>query len=62
MPKKNGVSKTFSFDKDIVTMLNSMCEAERRTQTNLIELLIAERYSSMRRDVVLNGREENGKA
>lgn len=60
MPKKNGVSKTFSFDKDVIMMLDNMCKAERRTQTNLIELLIVEKYANMRKDVADNG--EDGKA
>lgn len=59
MPKKNGITKTFSFDKDVVHMLDSMCKTERRTQTNLIELMIVERYSNLSKGVNENGTPKN---
>ena len=52
MPKKDGVTKTFSFDKAVVEMLDKLCAKERRTQTNLIEILIIEKYN---REVNCNG-------
>lgn len=56
MPKKNGVMKTFSFDKDVISMLNDMCKVEHRTQTNLIELLIIERHAKQKtEEAVANG-------
>lgn len=44
VPKKNGITKTYSFDKKTVDMMNEMCKSEHRTQTNFIEMLIIEKY------------------
>lgn len=44
MPKKNGITKTFSFDAEVVQKLNDLCKVEHRTQTNLLESLILEKY------------------
>lgn len=57
MPKKNGITKTFSFDKDVVSMLDDMCKSERRTQTNLIEMLIVEKYKG----IMNNGNRQTAK-
>ena len=60
LPKKNGVTKTFSFDRDIVDMLDCMCKQERRTQTNLIELMVIERHNKLKnRGDISNGKTEN---
>lgn len=61
MPKKNGVSKTFSFDKEVVAMLDDLCKAERRTQTNLIETLIVERMSKMESEEMAYGKKRKTK-
>lgn len=44
MPKKNGVSKTYSFGEDTISKMNYLCLAERRTQTNLIERLVDDAF------------------
>lgn len=59
MPKKDGVTKTYSFSRNTIAMLEEMCKYEHRTQTNLIELLILKGYSDMSRDrerEMLNGK------
>lgn len=61
MPKKNGITKTFSFDRDVVAMLDDVCKAEHRTQTNLIELLIMERYSVAKERVIANGKKKESR-
>ncbi len=45
MPKKDGIMKTYSFDKSILDKMNILCENQRRTQTNLIEYLIEKEYN-----------------
>lgn len=44
MPKKNGIIKTYSFSNDIIEKMDILCKEERRTQTSLLEYLIAEYY------------------
>lgn len=44
MPKKNGISKTYSFDRSIIEMMEKLCKVENRSQTNLIEFLIKRYY------------------
>lgn len=51
MPKKNGVSKTYSFDKSVLQMLEDLCNREHRTQTNMIEMMIIEKHT---REVICN--------
>lgn len=45
MPKTNGITKTYSFKKDVVEKMLYLCESEDRTQTNLIEFLINKYYA-----------------
>lgn len=62
MPKKDGVTKTYSFSRNTIVMLEEMCKYEHRTQTNLIELLILREYCKMSRDrerEMLNGKTAN---
>ena len=49
MPKKNGTSKTYSFNVDTVEKLNALCKDQKRTQTNCIEVLIDREYEAMQK-------------
>lgn len=40
MPKKCGIAKTYSFSRETIEKMESLCIAEKRSQTNLIECLI----------------------
>ena len=48
MPKKDGINKTYSFDKETVRKLDDICKKERRTETNCIEVLIDKEYDKVR--------------
>lgn len=48
MPKKDGINKTYSFDKDTIRKLHVICEKEHRTETNCIEVLIDKEYNDIR--------------
>ena len=48
MPKKSGIMKTYSFDVETVGKLKRLCDKEHRTQTNMLEVLIADRYERER--------------
>lgn len=50
MPKKDGVTKTYSFSRNTIAMLEELCKYEYRTQTNLIEMLILKEYIETSRD------------
>lgn len=47
MPKKKGINKTFSFSADVVEKLNDLSKYETRTQTNVIEVAIKDRWQLM---------------
>ena len=62
LPKKDGVTKTYSFSRNTVDMLDKICKYEHRTQTNLIELLIMRRHSELSKELegeMLNGKTAN---
>lgn len=47
MPKRNGINKTFSFPQDVVEKLEWLCDDMMRTQTNVIEFLIREKWREL---------------
>ena len=47
MPKKSGVNKTYSFSQEVVDKLNEICKREMRSQTNVLEVLITERWTKL---------------
>ena len=47
MPKRNGINKTFSFQQDVVEKLEWLCDDMMRTQTNVIEFLIREKWREL---------------
>lgn len=47
MPKKNGITKTYSFDEETIKQMGKICSYEKRTQTSLIEFLISRHYSTL---------------
>ena len=55
MPKKDGVTKTYSFSRKTVAMLEELCKDEHRTQTNLIESMVIEKFNSLMERRVKNG-------
>lgn len=48
MPKKGGINKTYSFSEQTVKKLEEICREEMRTQTNVLEVAIHERWLAIR--------------
>lgn len=44
MPKKNGIAKLFSFDKQTLLHIEKLCEFHKLSQTALIEYLLNKEY------------------
>ena len=44
MPKKNGITKSYSFSQKTIQQIEELCEFEMLKPTNLIEHLINIRY------------------
>lgn len=48
MPKKEGVSKTYSFDRETIEKLIWLCKAQKRSQTNFLEKMINDTYEQQK--------------
>lgn len=47
MPKKNGTSKTYSFDSETIKQLEELAQHYKLKPTNLIEFLINKEHKSV---------------
>lgn len=47
MPKKNGISKTYSFDSETIKQLEELAKHYKLKPTNLIEFLINKEHKSI---------------
>ena len=59
MPKKNGITKTFSFKPEIVQMIEFLGEYYALKKTSVIEFLVKERYREVTDCETKTGRKFN---